>query len=193
VITESFVQQATQQATAVKEQITKITESIEDIARKANEKSYNLEKKALDIYYDDRLEAHNKFLKDQGKLNKEEIEDRIKSEKQAIANIKKSREELLSGRKEDQAQAQKDFKAFSGALSSTKSGLGADFYRSNALDSEENTGSLKAKDQQIQKAFDKGEISVNEFRTKKAEQSLLRYAYLEDQLNKVVDPKERLD
>ena len=188
-LTEMFAKQAE----SVKEQITKITESIEDIARKANEKSYNLEKKALDIYYDDRLEAHNKFLKDQGKLNKEEIEDRIKSEKQAIANIKKSREELLSGRKEDQAQAQKDFKAFSGALSSTKSGLGADFYRSNDLDSEENTGSLKAKDQQIQKAFDKGEISVNEFRTKKAEQSLLRYAYLEDQLNKVVDPKERLD
>lgn len=188
-LTEMFAKQAEQ----VKEQITKITESIEDIARKANEKSYNLEKKALDIYYDDRLEAHNKFLKDQGKLNKEEIEDRIKSEKQAIASIKKSREELLSGRKEDQAQAQKDYKAFSGALASTKSGLGADFYRSNALDSEENTGSLKAKDQQIQKAFDKGEISVNEFRTKKAEQSLLRYAFLEDQLSKVVDPKERLD
>ncbi len=190
---EIIIETIAKQAEEVRKQVTKITETIEDVARKANEKSYNLEKKALEIYYDDRLEAHNKFLKDQGKLNKEEIEDRIKSEKQAIANIKKSREELLSGRKEDQAQAQKDYKSFIGALASTKSGLGADFYRSNALDSEENTGSLKAKDQAIQKAFSKGEISVSEFRTKKAEQSLLRYAYLEDQLNKVVDPKERLD
>lgn len=78
-------------------------------------------------------------------------------------------------------------------MSSTKSKLGEDFYRSNALDSEENTGGLKAKDQAIEKAFNRGEISVNEFRTKKAEQSLLRYAFLEDQLSKVVDPKERLD
>ena len=176
-----------------KTDIANIDEEIANLAKKTNEKSFELEMKALEAYYDDKLESYRQHLKDQGKLTKQEIEDRLKSEKSALESIKRSRKELLEGRKEDQNQAQKDFKAFQEALTKTKGGLGQDFFRSNALDVEENTGSLTAKDLEIERQFKKGEISVSAYRTAKAEQSLLRYAYLENQLNNTVDPKLRLD
>lgn len=178
---------------STKAEIAKYTEDIASIAQKTNEKSYNAEKDALEKFYDDRLEIHKWLLKNQGKLNKEELEDRIKSERKALETIKKNREELLQGRKDDQEQAQKDYQAFQKALGSTKSGLGQDFYRSNALDVEANTGELTKKDLEIERQFKKGAISVSEYRAKQAEQSLLRYAYLENQLNNTVDPKERLE